>query len=1368
MATPMDIRLLGPIEVVIESRPVDIGPTQARASLVALALSVGRSVSVERLIDTLWSDDPPLSPRKSIQKQVSTLRKNLGTSTIETTEGGYRLNVPEEAIDVQRFESLIESAFHMGDIRAGLEQLDQALGLWRGDPLGGVGTLDGFRGDRARLEELRLVAIERQAEIRLSLGEPAAMAGHLEDLVAQHPLREGLWALLMKALYRSGRQADALGAYQRLRSLLVEQLGVDPSVELQELELQILDHDPSLDRPERGLGRPAPTDVVAGAGAPPSNASFATTGELHGAERKVITVMLVGLGPMARQVTEDPEDLHELLTPYRDVIREAVERYGGEIDLQSGDAVRAIFGVVAHEDDPERALRAALRIQEAATRLKEEKPNASLDVGVTVDTGLALVDSTGEVDPPLVGDVLTTATRLQELVTPGEVIVGAGTHSATRRFTDFEELGQLPPEDGRSPLEAWKVLDVRSRTGADEPLSAVFVGRDLELAQLEEALARVIRDENPQLATITGDPGVGKTRLIQHFRIRLDGSPVPVAWRQGRCLPYGEGIALFALSGIVKAQAGILESDSGEEAKTKLDDAVGLLGVRDDEREWLISRLQPLVGIGKASPETAGRDELFRAWGRFVEALADRHPLIVVFEDIHWAEDVVLEFVEHLIDELVQVPLLVVCTARPELLEDHPTWGGGKRNATAIALPSLSAEDSTELLRELLSGMEVDAATRVSIQHRSGGNPLYLTEYARMALDDGHFRDVPDSLQALITARIDRLPEEEKMMLQTASVIGERFWLGAASHLHGLPPAPARELAKRLVRRRLIRPSRLSLVAGEEEFSFGHALVRDVAYGLLPRRSLRRMHQKASDWIEANAGERVADVAEILAYHGEQALALDAAAGDIDESLRQRTIEWLLAAGDRARHLDQEAAIGFFQRALDHIGEPSSGMGRALVSLGMTLADAWRLDEAEKTLREALDVYQGAEDVLGGVAARTELGKVLWLKGETDEAGEERDLAYRQALPNGPSQELAHAAVQRAAGRALAGDSQGAVAYLEEALPLSESHGSTEDRVRAYSMRGIARVDLGDQEGLQDLEDAVILAEASGLLSHAAIALNNLGHGLWRLEGTRRAIQPLERGMEIAEQRGVLSHAEWIRHTMIEILVDRGDWGWALEQAEGLVARERERTSSQMRATDIELARILFWRGDVDRADELRQRYVPFARTARDLQHLAPGLALAAAIACEVGEGDQARELIEEFYEVAADLPFYRASELPDLVRTSLVLGDLTIARRLAAREPESPAKARAGLITAQALLAEYEGELARAEDLFRESIERWDRFGHRLEQGLALFGAARVAQASGNDERAHLLASRARTRLQELEASTALGWLDRWGRSTA
>ncbi|MDQ3161660.1 MAG: AAA family ATPase, partial [Actinomycetota bacterium] len=600
-------------------------------------------------------------------------------------------------------------------------------------------------------------------------------------------------------------------------------------------------------------------------------------------ERKVVTVVFADLvGFTARAETLDPEDVEAILSPYHARLRSELERFGGTVEKFIGDAVMAVFGApVAREDDPERAVRAAIAIRDWATE------GHDLDVRIAVATGEALVslDARPESGEAMVaGDVVNTAARLQSAAPVNGILVGEATRRATSTAIDYVGREPVSAKGKTQPIPVWEAVAARARFGIDpgQRGGGTLTGRDEELSLLVEALGRARRERSPQLLTLIGVPGIGKSRLVYELFKQVERGDELTYWRQGRALPYGEGVTLWALSEIVKAHTGVLETDGAAVAEQKLRRALAESLEEGSERDWVERHLRPLLGLA-AESELRGdrRSEAFAAWRRFFEALAEHRPLVLVFEDLHWADDGVLDFIDHLVEWASGVPILVVCTARPELLDRRSGWGGGKRASATVSLSPLSDDDTARLVHELLSQSVLPAETQSALLARAGGNPLYAEEFVRMLDERGDAGGaLPESVQGIIAARLDLLAVDEKELLQDAAVVGKVFWLGAVASLgDGRERWLVEQALHGLERRELVVRERRSSVAGESEYAFRHVLVRDVAYGQIPRAARGTKHVAAAGWIEGLSPERAEDRAEMLAHHYLSALDLARATG---------------------------------------------------------------------------------------------------------------------------------------------------------------------------------------------------------------------------------------------------------------------------------------------------------------------------------------------------------------------------------------------------------------------------------------------------------------------------------------------------------
>ena len=911
--------------------------------------------------------------------------------------------------------------------------------------------------------------------------------------------------------------------------------------------------------------------------------SLTVTRAATGEERKVVSVLFVDLvGFTARSDRADPEDVRATLRPYHSMLKREIERFGGTVEKFIGDAVMAVFGApVAHEDDAERAVRSALRIVEALPELNEEL-DLDLAVRAAVNTGEAVValGARPEAGEGIVsGDVVNTASRMQQIASTGGIVVGEITYRSTRHVIDYEPLEAVTVKGKAEPVSLWRALRARSTYAVEiERPRTRFVGREAEMALLQQTFARAIQEPSVQLVTVTGEPGVGKSRLIAELFGYVDALPELVSWRQGRCLPYGEGITFWALGEIVKAQAGILESDSPDEAAARLSQAVETV-MEGPEREWVRARLAPLVGVEAAGRPIADPVESFAAWRTFLEAMATSGPFVAVIEDLHWADPAFLDFLDHLVDWASGVPLLLVCTARPELYERVPGWGGGKRNSATISLPSLTDEQTAILIGFLLDQAALPAETQAAILERAGGNPLYTEEFVRMLIDRGFLErrgavwrltaeevPLPETIQALVAARLDTLPAHRKALLHDASVVGKVFWSGAVAAMGGIDESAARDGLHELVRKELIRPVRRSSVEGQAEYSFWHILGRDVAYSQIPRASRASKHRAAAEWLESIAEERVGDHAEILAHHYGQALELARATGAIDEYplLEERAARFLEMAGDRAMHLDVSKADEYYRQALDLLPAGHPDRDRVLLRTGHAAYQQGLYEEAQRDIEEAIRGCRGRGDTRGAGDALAKLPRVLWIRGDTAgalaAAREAIDVLERDA----PGPELVEPYNEVARLYMLAGRGREGVEWADKAIDLGRRFDLDAQVVMALATRGPARFDLRDVGGVGDLREALHVGQRLGLGFETARTFGNLKHVLQWTEGSDAALETCLEGIQFAERRGLTHIAMWMSVDLIVLRYEVGEWDQALGTAEQLLEWSESRGRSQI------------------------------------------------------------------------------------------------------------------------------------------------------------------------------------------------------------
>ena len=950
----------------------------------------------------------------------------------------------------------------------------------------------------------------------------------------------------------------------------------------------------------------------------------------------MVTAVFVDLvGFTGRSERLDPEDVRGFLAPYHARAKAELERFGGTVEKFIGDAVVAVFGApLAHEDDPERAVRAALAVRDAISELNAEDPALGLSLRIGAATGEALVNLAArpeEGEQLAAGDVLNTASRLQSAAPADEILVDEATRRATDHSIEYRDEGSVEAKGKSEPVPVWAPVAPKARLGVDIAFrgGAPLVGRGDELDALLDAVARSQRDRSPQLVTLVGVPGIGKSRLVWELFSALDADPAQlVTWRQGRSLPYGDGVAFWALGEMTKAQAGILESDDAEAAGAKLHAAVEHVIDETEEAGWVEGHLRPLAGLG-AGTETGGDHaaEAVAAWRLFFEALAEQRPLILVFEDLHWADDGLLDFVDQMAEWATDVPLVMLCTARPELLDRRPGWGGGKRNATTISLAPLSRDDTAALVSSLLDG-GLQSGQRSELLTRAGGNPLYAEEFVRMLAQAEEELPLPESVQGIIAARLDTLPPDEKGLIQAAAIVGKVFWPGAVGEMLALSRREVEQAIHALERKEFVRRERRSSIAGETAYVFRHVLVRDVAYSQIPRKRRADMHRLAAGWIEALAGDRPEDLADMVSYHYLSALDLDRRSGREDLGLAARARTALLEAGDRSFGLNAfPAAARFYEQALALTSESDAERPRLLLGYGRALFHAE--GSGKEFLREAADEFLEAGDPEHAALALVALADfVQFIDGRSQESQATLDLAVSLVAESPASAVKAGVLANRARFHMISDETDRAIPLADEALALATELGLVELQAHTLNTRGVARTLNGDLGGVEDLERAVELAPP--LSFERMRALHNLVSTLVELGDLERGFALMASSREAARRHGHVVAMAWAETQQMDELYSTGAWDELLLRIEQMI--ETSSTSPVVMVIDAYIfrAQLRLARGDVEGALEDSARLLEDARAQGDPQVGFPALAARAHVLYEAGEEDEAAVVVDE------------------------------------------------------------------------------------------------------------------------------------------
>jgi class 3 adenylate cyclase/tetratricopeptide (TPR) repeat protein len=912
---PLDVRLLGPLEVRHEGRLLKLGGAKPRTLLAALVLHLGEAVSVDRLIDDLWGESPPDSAPHAVEVHVSRLRKELGGALV-TRAPGYVLAVEPDQVDLTRFARLVADgrALSERDPESAAAIFRDALALWRGPALADFAFEPFAQVEIGRLEELRSDALELRIDCDLRLGRRDLVA-ELQALVAASPLRERAREQLMLALYREGRQADALAEYRAARSALMEGLGVEPNPSLRALEAAILRQDAALTLPVRPAAQ---------------------------AQRKLATILFADLADSTGlAMSLDPETWRGVQRRYFEAVSAAVARHGGTTEKFVGDAVMAVFGTpIAHEDDALRAARAAVEARDAVAGLGEALER-ELGIELEVRVGLA----TGEVlsggpagDPLATGPAVNVAARLQQEVAPGEIAVDELTRRLTIGAGTFGALGALELRGLRRPVSAFRLEALASGAAAmPRRLDAPLVGRSPELGLLNEALARVLSEKALCAVTVSGPAGIGKSRLMREL---IDGAADAATVMHGRCLSYGESATYRPLRDALVSP-----------------DAVAAVLEGEPDAGAIAAGLEVVFDTGATVPA----DEVPWAFRRYCETLAARGPLVLALDDLHWADPGLLDLVEHLAASARDVPILLLCVTREELGEERARFPA---ETEPLVLEPLSDAETDTLVDHLLPDSVLDDDTRAGLVAAAEGNPLFLEQLVAHVRETG-LLEPPPTLRALLAARLDRLGPGERGVLERGAVVGREFAPDTVIELLDAAASPTVGAhLEALVRRGFLRPAPTG-------FRFRHGLIHDAVYRGASKDLRAALHEQVADVLDRAQADD-----EDIGYHLERAYHLRADLGLSDRHSRRLAEDAgrrLGAAGIRAwKRGEARGASRLLERASALLPLAHEERRELLCELGIALNGSGETARSAEVLEEAIASADKAGDRRVGLRARIE------------------------------------------------------------------------------------------------------------------------------------------------------------------------------------------------------------------------------------------------------------------------------------------------------------------------------------------------------------------------------------------------------------
>ncbi len=1082
-------------------------------------------------------------------------------------------------------------------------------------------------------------------------------------------------------------------------------------------------------------------------------------------ERKVVTILFADVsGSTAIAERLDPEQMRAIMTRFFEAMAQVIVRFEGTLEKFIGDEVMAVFGLpTAHEDDPERAVRAAFALGERLQELNGELQGSrgiTLQMRVGINTGevVANPQATEKGEFMVSGDAVNTAARLRSGADPGMTIVGERTYWGTVRLAEYQPLPPLSLKGKTLPVTAWALKGLRpepARRGLGG-LTAPMIGREEEFALLRGLLQRVLRERRPHLVTIVGMPGVGKTRLFEELVASL---PPSVTVRQGRSLPYGS-TALWAVGEIVRSDCGILHTDSlplmVQKLHRRIDDLFGVVGDLGEVRQTA-AQISRVLAIRRSEVETATegtRDELFWALRRYFERLASSTPVILTFEDLHWGDPELLDFIEYLAQWATVGPLFLLCLTRPELLETRPGWGGGKRNYTSLFLEPLTGEDTERLLEELLRAHPLPAAL-ASVVTMAEGNPFFVEEILRMLIDTGVLQHtdgrwnlagpltlpVPDTIQGVITARLDRLHREEKTVLQEASIIGKEFWTDDVAHLTGLVELALAPQLQTLQAKDLLVAHERSQVEGRRRFAFKHILIRDVAYAMLPKGKRAEKHQAYAVWLEQTVGERAAEYAEILAHHWVQAARLEREIG-----LRHRWAEvaphalrYALMAGRKAaRVYANEQAITHFQSArtlAEELGADSERIA-AIEGLADVHAHQAQWEDASRLYQEALNYHLQKGDAVRQARVQSRIGSTF--SGIFD---------FRQALPHIQSametlkahqddRELASVYIQMARTQNSMGNFKEAIEFGRMGLQLAEQHNLLPQIADGYQVLAFINTLLGRPEAATDHAKGIEIAER----------LNDPGRAIYgyrwnayrhRVRGEyRQALEGYARALALAQETNNRPHMAFAHYTLGHTYFLTGDWSAAMASWQQYLAMGVE-VPSWVEHTKSMLA---FLHGDLTEALAWAQKAIAHGEQRREVTSIGLAMDWCAFLNLRLSRFQEARQLLGGALDRLIPMGvFWPAYLYPLAAEASLALGDVGGAAEhcqqaeTTLRMDLMPAQAR--LLKARGLLHAARQSPSEAIPLLSEAADLYRKLGQPYDLALSLEALADVLRRRNTEK---------------------------------
>ena len=1094
------------------------------------------------------------------------------------------------------------------------------------------------------------------------------------------------------------------------------------------------------------------------------------------AERRLVSVLFADLvGFTTLSENRDSEEVREFLSRYFDTARQVIDRFGGTVEKFIGDAVMAVWGSpVAHEDDAERAVRAALDLVSAVATLD----GGGLNARAAVLTGEAAVTLNAEGEGMVAGDLVNAASRVQALAEPGTVLVGEATRRASEAAIAYEDAGTHELKGKAEPMPLWRALRVtatRRGLGRSTTLEAPFVGREAELRLVKDLFHAAADERRARLVSVVGVAGVGKSRLAWEFQKYLDGLVDQVWWHRGRCLAYGEGVAFWALAEMVRMRAGIVEEEEPESALAGLREALREHVPDDDERAWLEPRLAHLLGVVEHA--ASSREDLFSAWRLIFERLAQQSPTVLVFEDLQWGDTALLEFIEYLLEWSRGQPIFVLTLGRPELADRHPTWGAGKRDFTSLFLEPLTPDAMDELLQGLVPGIPDELRRR--IRERAEGIPLYAVETVRMLLDRGLLErdgdvysptapieslEVPETLHALIAARLDDLPPEERQLVTDAAVLGKSFTKPALAALSGRAEDTLDALLAALARKEILTIEANPRSPERGQCVFVQALVQKVAHDMLSRRERKTRHLAAADFFATRWGSDEDEIIEVVAVHYLDAYECDRDADDAP-AIKAKARERLAQAGARASSLAANAeAMAYYDQAAA-LADDSAERAQLLDAAGEAAQRAGLLDDAVALLREAVELFEAQGHAHRAARASAHLGAALFHHAQIDAGVEHMEQSFSVLAADEPDEDLAALAAELARLHFFMGNIERASERVEFALEIAERLWLPERLSEALNTKNLVLQERGRiEEAMALLRHALKLALENEKPAAAVRAYINLSHEMFTLDRYEEAHALNLECLALSRRLGNSIGEAYAVHHLCGDHFSAGEWDEALALAEEAGASGvREAWAAALFPTPL----IHVNRGDIAAARAGVDRWTP---QPADLQERS-GYALARAVVLLAeGRAAEAIDAGEAAFAHAQGVHTFAKHGIVTAIEAAFALEDLDRADQLLARIRELPPGLTTPFLRAhsarfEAALSSRRGEHDLAEPSFEAATGAFRDLGIPFYVAVTLVEHAEWLIERGRAADAARPLEEARAIFERLKAKP---WLDRIDRAGA